>query len=58
MSAPVICDGREFGVIKLTKRANGEAYTADDEATLREVVSLLACTMAVSSPQPEPAAAG
>ena len=50
MSAPVICDGQEFGVIKLTGRANGEAYTAQDEATLREVVTLLACTMAVSSP--------
>lgn len=58
MSAPVICDGREFGVIKLTKRASGEVYTAQDEATLREVVSLLACTMAVSSPEPLPAAAG
>jgi hypothetical protein len=57
MSAPVICDGREFGVIKLTKRADGEAYTEQDESTLREVVTLLACTMAVSTPAPAQVAA-
>ena len=57
MSAPVICEGREFGVIKLTKRADGEAYTEQDESTLREVVTLLACTMAVSTPAPAQVAA-
>jgi hypothetical protein len=55
MSAPVVCDGQEFGVIKLTKRADGEAYTGEDEATLREVVTLLGCTMSVTAPAVAPA---
>jgi hypothetical protein len=52
LSAPVVCDGRDFGVIKLTGRADGEPFTEQDESTLREVVTLLACTMAVSVPTP------
>ncbi|MEO8289308.1 MAG: hypothetical protein ABI670_23110 [Chloroflexota bacterium] len=45
ITAPVECEGVNFGTIKLSNRKNGDPYGAQDQDTLRDVVGLLACTL-------------